>query len=579
MIQNNLTPLGFFDSLQELTYQKKTCPLFSPKNTFLPFQVRTYIEGTDQYSSLSVSVYSNDSGTYTDYTSQASPHIRSFLDQVDNKLVVVFDGSTIGINLKPGVYCLRVTINNWNYYSDYFTVVNDIQNFLKVTWQNAKDFKTASGTIFYTAGGMDYRNIMYFPTSVGMPEYEFIEDSEKRSGYYFLEKQVSRKAYRFVAVCREEMCDALMFARMSDFVTVEIGLDKYDVEEIELQTKWQTQGYFVSVNAKFYTDTLAKRVGETSTLWSSSGLTGIKTPPNNNFSALPFYQSIDGQFRNKPETYGQDFPLFVPEDRAPTFQIMVPTISPRTISVEVFKEDGTSLGDHTSAFVQAGLTTTTFASAGLDIIWYPDPSEVFYMFDEGKYYLKLTTNDYTFYSEVFTMVKSVSGKGYDYSYIKWDLFSNLVMGGGILLSESTGHIVNKYYFAGELGYPEYEFETEGETVDGVFSPISRTMNKVFHLSVLAPEYLCDVFRFIMLSDFVEVKSGNIKEAMHIKWSASWQEQGALAAVNFDIEFDYVSEKIGKFAGVIGRVLQTEAGEDLLTDYSPAQGETGLEITI
>lgn len=579
MIRNNLTPIGFFDSAQELTYEKKTCPLFSPKNTFLPFQVRTHVEGIDQYSSISISVYSNSSGTYTDCTSQVSPHIRSFLDPVDNKLVIVFDGSGIGLNLDPGAYMLRVTVNNWNYYSDYFTVVNDIQNFLKVSWQNAKDFPTPSGTIFYTAGGMDYKNVMYFPTGIGMPEYEFIEDTEKRSGYYFLKKQVSRKAYRFVAVCREEMCDALMYARMSDFVTIELGQDKYEVEEIEFQTEWQTQGYFVSVNAKFYTDTLAKRVGETVTSWSALGLTGIKTQPNNNFSALPFYQSIIGQFRNRPETFGQDFPLFVPVNHAPTFQIMVPTISPRFLSVEVFREDGTSIGDRTAAFIQAGLTTTTFASAGLDIIWYPDTSEVFNLFGEGKYYLKLTTNDYTFYSEVFTMVKSISGNGYDYSYIKWDLFSNLVMDGGILLNESVGHIVNKYYFAGGLGSPDYEFEVEGETVDGVFSPISRTMNKVFHLSVLAPEYLCDVFRFIMLSDLVEVKSGNTKEAMHIKWSASWQEQGALAAVNFDIEFDYVSGKIGKFTGVISRVLQTEAGEDLLTDYSPAQGEIGLEIII
>jgi hypothetical protein len=71
--------------------------------------------------------------------------------------------------------------------------------------------------------------------------------------------------------------------------------------------------------------------------------------------------------------------------------------------------------------------------------------------------------------------------------------------------------------------------------------------KRYKCSILAPEYLCDVMRFIRLSDFVDVldQYGTMYHCDTFLCTPEWQEQGDLASVEIEFETDTVVKKIGK----------------------------------
>ena len=163
-------------------------------------------------------------------------------------------------NLPEGRYYIRAIINQTEtFYSEVFTIVNDVSSYLKITWWDIDDFVMDAGTIVYK--NLAFKNILYLCTDIGKPEYIFEEEGETRDGYFFPVKQISEKRYRFSFLASEYLLDVMRFIRMADFAEIEYHGQKYSLDTFLITPDWEDNGDIASVQAEFDTATVAKKIG------------------------------------------------------------------------------------------------------------------------------------------------------------------------------------------------------------------------------------------------------------------------------------------------------------------------------
>ena len=135
---------------------------------------------------------------------------------------------------------------------------------IQVQWYDLTDLVMDGCRITYRFG---FKNILWLPTLLGKPEYEFNEEGEERDGYFFPEKMISEKKFKCTFLAPEYLCDVLRFVRMSDVVFVRDNYNNvYRCDTFLITPKWQEQGDLASVELEFTCDTVAKKVGRGLTL-------------------------------------------------------------------------------------------------------------------------------------------------------------------------------------------------------------------------------------------------------------------------------------------------------------------------
>lgn len=262
---------------------------------------------------------------------------------------------------------------------------------------------------------------------------------------------------------------------------------------------------------------------------------------NNNISVLPWYTSIEQQNHRKSYAYGTIYPLFTPKRTLLPFQIMRNTSSRNITGAQLYDKNGVLFADITTALKETGLQIVPFASLGYDVIVYPSLLPFAIDTPDGIYYARMTDGVNVWYSEMFTIVGDLSG----YLKIEWYDVENFVFDAGQIVYQNP-KFHNVLYLCTELGKPEYTFEEEGETRDGYFFPEKQISEKTYRCMALAPEYLCDVMRFIRMSDkvFVTDKYGRQYDCDTFLITPKWQTQGDLASVEIEFETATVAKKIG-----------------------------------
>ena len=263
---------------------------------------------------------------------------------------------------------------------------------------------------------------------------------------------------------------------------------------------------------------------------------------NNNISVLPWYTSIEQQNHRKSYAYGTIYPLFTPKRTLLPFQIMRNTSSRNITGAQLYDKNGVLFADITTALKETGLQIVPFASLGYDVIVYPSLLPFAIDTPDGIYYARMTDGVNVWYSEMFTIVGDLSG----YLKIEWYDVENFVFDAGQIVYQNP-KFHNVLYLCTELGKPEYTFEEEGETRDGYFFPEKQISEKTYRCMALAPEYLCDVMRFIRMSDkvFVTDKYGRQYDCDTFLITPKCQTQGDLASVEIEFETATVAKKIGR----------------------------------
>ena len=275
---------------------------------------------------------------------------------------------------------------------------------------------------------------------------------------------------------------------------------------------------------------------------------------NNNISPLPWYTTLSEQNHRLSYSYGEVYPLFTQANTLLPFQVIREHRAAGIQSVLLYRKDGTLVGNITSRMV--GLTIKSFAQYGYDVIVFGGALPVMDNQLSGQYYAVMTDGVQTWYSEVWTAVQDTT----PYLRIEWYDYEDFVFDGGRICYEGGGY-KNVLYFAAEIGKPDYTFNEEGETRDGLFFPEKQLSEKTYNCMLLAPEYLCDVMRFIRMADVVNIrdKYGRVYHCDTFLITPKWETQGNLAQVEVEFQTDTVAKKIG--------LAFAPAGGDFNNDYN------------
>lgn len=253
---NNFNILPWYTSLEKLNSKKwyafgQTWPLICPNDSILPFQF--VVPGV--ITSVSTITLITPDNTVTNTSVQ--PVIIAN-EKAGYSVIMVHPGITsLGTILKIGQYRAQLVIGLDTFYSEMFTVVDNISDYIKLTYWNDEN-------LYYNGGEVNYSNnfkyTMYICSTIGKPEYEFEEELTKRAGYKFLESQTSNKIYKFNFVAPEFICDAMRLIRLSDYIKLEYDGDSYNALSFSYEPKWETQGDLASVDVEFDTDAIIQKL-------------------------------------------------------------------------------------------------------------------------------------------------------------------------------------------------------------------------------------------------------------------------------------------------------------------------------
>lgn len=175
--------------------------------------------------------------------------------------VIVYGGQLPAFfQMENGQYYVELGDGVQTWYSEVFTVVNDISGYLKLEWWDIEDFRMDAGTIVYEQPG--FKNVLYLCSDIAKPEYEFSEEIIERDGYTFPVKQVSEKRYRFSFLASEYLLDVLRFVRMADYARItKDGQTWFHLDTFLISPEWEDNGDVAVVDAEFTTATVAKKIG------------------------------------------------------------------------------------------------------------------------------------------------------------------------------------------------------------------------------------------------------------------------------------------------------------------------------
>ena len=261
---NNLSVLPWYTSIEQQNARKwwiygRVYPLFTPAGFLLPFQIMRTHRPTEQI--YAFRIYTKDGVLVGDYTQQltdAGIYFKSFAARGYD--VIVFPGQLpVFTQFENGQYYAALSDSYQWFYSEIFTVVNDIEPYLKIEWWDVADFVMDAGTIVYTNPA--FKNVLYLDSSIAKPEYPFEEEGETRDGYFFPIKQISEKHYRFKFFASEYLLDVMRFIRMADYAEITYHGQRYSLDTFLITPDWEDNGDVAAVEAEFDTATVAKKIG------------------------------------------------------------------------------------------------------------------------------------------------------------------------------------------------------------------------------------------------------------------------------------------------------------------------------
>lgn len=261
---NNLSVLPWYDSIERQNARKwwvynKVYPLFTPAGFMLPFQVMRE-HRTNEI--VSFRIYKRDNSLVGDFTQVMKETGLKVVNPIGAREidVIVYSGLLPAFTkFANGQYYAVMSDGVQSWYSEMFTIVNDISGYLKLEWWDVDDFYMDEGVIIYKSPL--FRNKLYLCADIAKPEYIFEEDGETRDGYFFPAKQISEKRYHFTFLASEYLLDVMRFVRMADYAQITKNEQVYKLDTFLITPEWEDNGDVASVDAEFDTATVAKKIG------------------------------------------------------------------------------------------------------------------------------------------------------------------------------------------------------------------------------------------------------------------------------------------------------------------------------
>lgn len=272
MSNNNLSCLPFYRNIEEQNARKwwvygRVYPLFAPANFLLPFQILTTIENANNPRVCLAELFTSD-GVSLGNVDEISNHCE--IVNCDSYYAIVNNGNALitSINIPNGQYYLKLGVYSGvmyselqYFYSEIFTIVNDIEPYLKIEWWDNENLNFDAGTIIFKTHNYLYKQRLYLQSDIAKPEYIFEDEGENRDGYFFPIKQISEKRYRFSFFASEYLLDVMRFIRMADHIVITYHNQEYRPDSFLITPQWESNGDVAAVDGEFETDTVVKKIG------------------------------------------------------------------------------------------------------------------------------------------------------------------------------------------------------------------------------------------------------------------------------------------------------------------------------
>ena len=259
---NNLFPLPWYKSVKYQDFRKSYAygnvfQLIAPDRSLLPFQIRRAHRAS---AAFTLRVLYDDGTLYRNISADtaADLHVVSGTDFDVIQYCNTGLANQFARPLTPGRYYAELSDGVETWYSEVFNVVDDLSRYIRLEYWSADNQEYDGGDIVYSNG---YRNVLYICSELGKPDYEYEEEAEPRDGFPFVEKQISKKTFRFECKAPEYLVDALRVVWLSDYVRMTANGQQYEVMHFLSDPNWQEDGHYAMVECEIEADTVLKKIG------------------------------------------------------------------------------------------------------------------------------------------------------------------------------------------------------------------------------------------------------------------------------------------------------------------------------
>lgn len=259
-INNNISPLPFYDDISLQNHRKdyafgQIYPLVIHRNMLLPFQL--CVNNGDSISEAYL--YNANGKCIANILQELKENGLVVKSYTDFKLVKYPGTLPVNSIKHEGQYYIWLRLNGGPVlYSEIFTVINRIDDYLEIEYTNSYNFELKNGVIDFSD---NFKFKCYLPAQIGKPEYDFEEEATERMGYTFIESQVSKKLYKFTFLAPEYLCDALRIVRLCNDRQITSKGQVYDLTTFNMKPEWEEQGDLAAVECEFETDTVISNIG------------------------------------------------------------------------------------------------------------------------------------------------------------------------------------------------------------------------------------------------------------------------------------------------------------------------------
>lgn len=294
---NNFNILAWYDSIDQQNHRKAYVygtiwGLIAPNNSILPFQ---FVSPGSLGSVTSVIVKSLETNGSIDLTSKLTISVTDYTDDDGNAYSIIMHkgDNVLSSKLSEGRHYIELKQGSKTWYSEVFTVVSNIDCYIKLEYWDNSNLYFKGGHIEYLTG---FKFVCYLSTEIGKPTYPFEEELTERDGYKFIEKQTSSKVYNMTFHAPEFMCDALRLVRMCDNIHITNHGKVYRALSFSVSVDWEDNGDVAAVDAEFETDTVVTKIANILNGPSESGSTFNDALLYEKSSPLMFDEGIVAQY-------------------------------------------------------------------------------------------------------------------------------------------------------------------------------------------------------------------------------------------------------------------------------------------
>lgn len=261
-----------------------------------------------------------------------------------------------------------------------------------------------------------------------------------------------------------------------------------------------------------------------------------------NFSGLPFFTRLDGQDFRK-EYSGGAIPHYIaaPIKTLIPFQFNVPQGTDIN-SCSLFNIEDGKEADITSQMEEAGLTVLNGGRVYDNLLFPADKILQNVIFKAGPVYIVIRTTSGTYYSEIFTLITTVTG----YMKVSWRSNEDMNLMGGRKILFPKGFYFTMYVPA-ELSNPTYNFEEQATDRLGKTYIETQVSRKTYNFSFIATEPLMDALRLMRMCELKSITNRGVTyEPIDFGMDVQWTSQPNYCLCDVSFSTDNVAINLGGY---------------------------------